>query len=49
MLSIFKIIAWSIFLQQNQYEGLYEGLNEGPNGIPNNDLNKTLWYYSTYD
>ena len=38
------IIAWSIFLQQNQYGELYEESNEGPNEIPNDDLNKTLWY-----
>ena len=27
------LIAWSIFLHQNQYGGLYKGLDEGPNEI----------------
>ena len=40
-------LGYSIFSQKNQYGGLYEGLNDGPNEIPNDDLNKTLWYYST--
>ena len=43
------VIASSLFSQENQYGGLYEGSNEGPNEIPNDDLNKTLWYYNTYD
>ena len=38
-----------IFTEKNQYGGLHEGSNDGSNEIPTDDLNKTLWYYSTYD